>query len=144
MDCPRTVDYIDLGNGNKELLNTENSQSRISIIQRYTPTGKNYCFCQMCLRGKPANLIEVNNLESAPSYYWRPMRIALCLDCSKIFEDLRRSKYYHDRFLQSLLKTDCMGSAPVKVPIGNKTITFTQTHLAEIQAILEKIHSNKS
>lgn len=143
-DCPRTVDYIDLGNGKIEQLNATNSQSRISIIKRYTPKGKKYCFCQMCLRGKPANLIEVNNLESAPSYYWQPMRIALCLDCSKIFEDLRRNKFYHDRFLQSLRQANCMGNIPVEVPIGNKTITFTQTHLAEIQAILEKIHFARS
>ena len=64
------------------------------------------------------------------------MRIALCLDCSKRFEAMRSNKEIIEQFYRSIESANVHTSEPITIPIGNADIRFTQTHLAEIQAIL--------
>lgn len=132
----RTVDCIKQENGRTELF--DKSYARNQILRRYTPLGQNHCICQMCLKGKPSYLIEVNNLQSAPKYYWPEMRLSLCLECSKQFESLRSNPSLIAKFEQAILSANTSTPDPVKVPIGNVTITFTQTHLEQIKTILKK------
>lgn len=132
----RTVDCIQQENGTTELF--DKNYARREILRRYTPPGKPYCICQMCLTGKPDNLMEVNNLQSKPKFYWPEMRLVLCLECSKKFEALRSGTIWSQKFERAILATNGSIPGPVKVPIGNDTITFTQTHLVQIQMILKK------
>lgn len=136
----RTVDCIQQENGITELFdkNYARHYARQKILRRYTPIGKNYCICQMCLKGKPDHLMEVNNLQSKPKFYWPEMRLALCLECSKKFEALRSDVTWNHKFEQAILAVNCSIPGSAEVPIGNGTITFTQTHLAQIQMILRK------
>ena len=71
-----------------------NEDTRKGAMRIYTPEGtKNYCFCQMCQRLNPNELVEVNNLELEPEYYVPKLRVALCLNCSKYFKFLRANDY---------------------------------------------------
>ena len=132
----RTVDCVQQENGTVELF--DKTYARKNILRRYTPVGKNYCICQMCLKGKPDYLIEVNNIQRKPKYYWPAMRLSLCLECSKKFESLRSDPFWNAKFEQAILSANTSTPDPVKVPIGNVTITFTQTHLEQIKTILKK------
>lgn len=132
----RIVDCIQQEDGTTELF--DKSYARSQILRRYTSLGKNYCICQMCLKGKPDNLIEVNNIRSRPQYYWPEMRLSLCLECSKQFESLRSNPNLSAQFEQAIPSANTFTSGPVKVPIGTVAITFTQTHLEQIKTILKK------
>lgn len=132
----RKVDCIQLPDGTIEL----KKYDRTKILRRYTPLGKNYCICQMCLKGKPYNLMEVNHLQRKPSFYWPEMRVCLCLECSKKFESLRNASVWNEDFESNILKASYATHSPIKISIANDTITFTQKHLAEIQTILKKNH----
>ena len=132
----RTVDCVQQENGTIELF--DKTYARKNILRRYTPVGKNYCICQMCLKGKPDYLMEVNNIQRKPKYYWPAMRLSLCLECSKKFESLRSDPFWNAKFEQAILSANTSTPDPVKVPIGNVTITFTQTHLEQIKTILKK------
>ena len=59
----------------------------------------------MCHRVKSYRLIEVNNIELQPSYYFPQLRIVLCLECSKRFELLRNNTLIRDTFLESIKTT---------------------------------------
>ena len=88
-------------------------------------------------------MIEVNNIELLPNYYFPQMRIALCLDCSKNFEYLRANSNIRNAFIDSILQTSVGDQGTVSIPLGNEhTITFTAKHLAEIQEIIRQMPKN--
>ena len=73
------------------------NDARDGAMRIYTPEGAhNRCFCQMCRKVKPYRLIEVNNIEIRPKYYFPQLRISLCLECSKRFEYLRNKHMIED------------------------------------------------
>ena len=132
----RTVDKVRLPNGKEQLVNS--GEIRENTIKRYRPASNtDGCFCQMCRTVKSTEYIEVNNIWAQPKYYWPQMRIALCLDCSKRFEAMRSNKEIIEQFYRSIESANVHTSEPITIPIGNADIRFTQTHLAEIQAILK-------
>ena len=132
----RTVPRILLPDGTKQSLDTTVIRNR--TINRYRPEeNRSVCYCQACLDIKPDSLIEVNNIAVQPRYYWPQMRIALCLNCSKKFENLRRIDSVREDFFDALRNTNIQSPEPIEIPIGNMYISFTQTHLAEIQEILK-------
>lgn len=104
-------------------------------MQKYQNAKGDKCFCQMCRRLKEKRYIEVNNLELNPKYYWAEMRIALCLECSKRFKDDRSNSSFYSRFLDAVKAANPFSNEPVTIDCLNDQITFTQTHLAEIQQI---------
>lgn len=132
----RTVDKVRLPNGKEQSINS--SEIRENTIKRYRPASNtDGCFCQMCRTVKSTEYIEVNNIWAQPKYYWPQMRIVLCLDCSKRFEAMRSNKEIIEQFYRSVKSANVHTSEPITIPIGNADIRFTQTHLAEIQAILQ-------
>lgn len=132
----RTVDKVRLPNGKEQSVNS--GEIRENTIRRYRPASNtDGCFCQMCRTVKSTEYIEVNNIWAQPKYYWPQMRIALCLDCSKRFEAMRSKKEIIEQFYRRVESADVHTSEPITIQIGNADIRFTQTHLAEIQAILQ-------
>ena len=91
----------------------------------------------MCRTVKSTEYIEVNNIWAQPKYYWAQTRIALCLDYSKRFEAMRSNKEIIEQFYRSIESANINTNEPISIQIGNADIRFTQTHLAEIQAILK-------
>lgn len=135
----RTVHYAVPKKGKEFEIN--NREIRSLAIERYSPM-QGYCVCQMCKTAKLARYIEVNNVQRHPKYYWQECGVALCLECSKHFEELRENKTIHDRFINAIRKADPKYTKPIEIAIGNETITFSQTHIAELQEILQ--HESKS
>lgn len=132
----RTVDKLRLPSGKEQLINSR--EIREETLKRYRPASNtDGCFCQMCRTVKSTEYIEVNNIWAQPKYYWAQTRIALCLDCSKRFEAMRSNKEIIEQFYRSIESANINTSEPITIQIGNADIRFTQTHLAEIQAILK-------
>lgn len=129
--CRKNGDTFDL-NGN---------EARNKTLKIYTPEGaKNIAFCQMCCKVKPYMLMEVNNLELKPKYYFHQTRVALCLECSKRFEAKREKENIREDYLDAIRCANILHEGRVEIPIGNDDkLTFTATHLAEVQEILNKM-----
>lgn len=116
------------------------NEVRNSTLQIYTPEGeKTRAFCQMCRRLKSHMLMEVNNLELKPKYFFPQTRVALCLECSKRFELMRENRSIRDDYLNAIRDAKISDEGKVEIPVGQEDIlTFTATHLAEIQEILRR------
>lgn len=117
------------------------NDARNNTLQIYTPEGaKKIAFCQMCLRPKPYMLMEVNNLELKPKYYFHQTRVALCLECSKRFEALREKDSIREEYLKAIRNANISDEGKLVIPVGHEdTLTFTATHLAEVQILLKKM-----
>lgn len=116
------------------------AEDRDSLLRRYAPVNarsEGKCFCQICGAVKINDYIEVNNIESDPACHWPEGKVALCLECSKWFEKLRRSSRAYQEFIDKLMATNTDSYEAITIPIGDRQIRFTQTHLAEVQAILK-------
>lgn len=84
-------------------------------------------------------LMEVNNLELKPKYFFPQTRVALCLECSKRFELMRENRSIRDDYLNAIRDAKISDEGKVEIPVGQEDIlTFTATHLAEIQEILRR------
>jgi len=94
------------------------------------------CFCQMCKNIVPATHIERNDVQKLPKYGWNQMYLSLCLNCSKDYILLRNNDAVWKKFISSILSQNIKDEETISIPIGNKELTFTAVHLAEIQAIL--------
>ena len=132
----RTVHYGKKKNGDEFEIN--NNDIRLLAMRRYSPE-RDYCVCQMCKEAKEKRYIEVNNIIKTPDYYWEETGVALCLICSKRFEELRSNSNknnIYNNFLNTLKNVNPMVNHPISIPIGIDNITFSQTHIAEIQSIL--------
>lgn len=95
------------------------------------------CFCQMCKRLFPTRYIERNDVEKNPAFAWEQMYLNLCLTCSKDYTLLRNNDAIWQQFVENIINADVMSGGNVDIPIGAGSITFTATHLAEIQEILK-------
>ncbi|MDO4840026.1 MAG: hypothetical protein Q3990_05060, partial [Desulfovibrionaceae bacterium] len=94
-------------------------------------------FCQMCQKKTSSRYIERNNIERKPQFAWEQMYLCLCLKCSKDYILLRNDDTISEEFIRHIEYADVMESGVVEIPIGDRTIKFTATHLAEIQEILK-------
>jgi hypothetical protein len=94
------------------------------------------CFCQMCQHMVSKNYIERNDIQREPKYGWSQMYLSLCLTCSKDFVLLRNNKTVWQRFIEATKTANVENCGNLEIEIGDKTIAFTATHLAEIQEIL--------
>lgn len=138
----RTVQKYRDASGNTYGIDDSNVRKRTLNI--YSPEGVHgRCFCQMCRKVKPHDLMEVNNIIAEPEYFFHQTRVALCLECSKNFEAIRHSYARmrkdggNDPFLSAILNIRIGSEGCIDVRLTkDRTIRFTATHLAEIQEIL--------
>ena len=94
------------------------------------------CFCQMCKRIVPDRYIERNSLEKTPKYAWGQMHLSLCLNCSKDYEISRNNKTIWKSFISDIMSVNPLSSGLYQIPLGNKEVYFTATHIAEVQEII--------
>lgn len=128
-------------NKNGSLFELGINDAREGALRTYTPEGAHkLCFCQMCHRVKPYRLIEVNNIEVRPRYYFPQLRVSLCLECSKRFEFLRSNTAIREDFIKAIKNTQVQNQGIVEVPIGREdTVSFTAKHLAELKEIFNQM-----
>lgn len=96
---------------------------------------ENRCFCQMCRQKVYKKYIERNEIEKTPAYAWNQMYLNLCLTCSKDYIFMRYNDIIWNDFITEIMKVNPTGAGKFEIPIGDSTITFTATHLAEVQEI---------
>lgn len=95
----------------------------------------NKCFCQMCKKPVSSRYIERNDIEKNPAYAWEQMYLNLCLNCSKDYKLLRNNEIIWQQFVKSIMGANPLKDGAVEIPIGGESVTFTATHLAEVQEI---------
>ena len=98
---------------------------------------ENKCFCQMCRRLISHRYIERNDIERNPAYAWEQMYLNLCLNCSKDYKLLRNNEVIWQQFVKNIMNANIWHLGSIEIPIGGFSITFTATHLAEVQEILK-------
>ena len=91
----------------------------------------------MCRKRTPLRYIERNDIEKNPAYAWEQMYLSLCLQCSKDYILLRNNNVIWKQFIDCIMNVDVLADSVFEIPIGGKTVTFTATHLAEIQEIFK-------
>ena len=94
-------------------------------------------FCQMCKKAFDNRYIERNEIESEPKFAWEQMILSLCLHCSKDYILLRNNKKIREDFIDAIMNQQIGAEGTYEIPIGDKSITFTATHLAEVQEIFK-------
>lgn len=125
---------------NGEEFNLDGAETRMATLVKYSPDQDpemRMGFCQMCHEYKSFPVLEVNNIEPTPKFFFEEMRVVLCLECSKYFESIRSHADIQEVFLKKIREKRVFGEGKADISIGEKTITFTATHLAEIQEILK-------
>lgn len=118
---------------------------RLEQLANYTAKeNDDFCFCQMCRKAKRKTYIEVTCIQQEPSLFMPQIYLSLCLECSKRFQGLRATK--KSDFSRELLKrignAKMNGSGSVIIDMEDSfdlSISFTETHLAEIQTVLPKL-----
>ena len=65
------------------------------------------------------------------------MYLSLCIKCSKDYILLRNNDKVWNEFIDSIINEDIGDKETVQIAIGDRELTFTAVHLAEIQTILE-------
>ena len=104
-----------------------------------------FCFCQMCRKAKRKSYIEVTCIQQEPSLFLPQIYLSLCLECSKRFQGLRATKKsnFSRELFSKITNARITGSGTVTVDMEDSfdlSLSFTETHLAEIQAVLPKLN----
>lgn len=143
VEVTRTIQKGQRSNG--ETFELGINDAREGALATYAPEGVHgMCYCQICQKVKPYRLMEVNNIEIKPKYYFPQLRVALCLECSKKFEFLRGNKAIRDHYMEQISSMQIEAyQGTVEIQIDHETtMTFTAKHFVEIQEIL-KLTSSK-
>lgn len=101
---------------------------------------KDMCFCQMCKKITNIRYVERNNVEKEPEFAWDQMYLNLCLKCSKDYIYLRSNEVIWHQFISNIIEVDVLEDENFEISISDTTISFTATHLAEIQEIYRNVH----
>jgi hypothetical protein len=123
----------------------EASETEYKYLQRHIRTsrrinserkniGKRYHgYCQIC--HKRRLYWDVTEIFENPKKELEQMNLSLCPNCASEYRQWRK-----DENLMSSFKTKILDANPEKdivIMLGEKTVKFTNTHLAEIQEILK-------
>lgn len=135
---PQTVHFGVPKSGQEFIIN--GNDRRQYVLGKYTLKSpmQGYCVCQMCKKAKRHGYIEVNNIDKEPGFHWKECGVALCLECSKRFEELRENVKVRERFHEAIKNANVNSDKPIVITIATEKLTFNQTHLAEIQQILKR------
>lgn len=110
-------------------------KANYSLSMYQSTFNPNKCFCQMCKKLVSRRYIERNDVEKNPAYAWEQMYLSLCLNCSKDYKLLRNNEIIWQQFVNSIMGANPLSDGTVEILIGGVSVTFTATHLAEIQEI---------
>lgn len=120
---------------------------RQALLDDYSASeNEKYCFCQMCREAKQRMFIEVTCIQQEPQLLLPQIHLSLCLECSKRFQGLRRNQRsgFWQELYSKITNAKIIGSGSVTVDLKENydlSLSFTETHLAEIQAVLPTLDS---
>jgi hypothetical protein len=107
------------------------------LMNMYRADGSILYACQMC--HEMFTSFEACQIETAPKVELEPMHLCMCPTCAAKFRKYRYNATVAAAFLEELSTMDqayIEESNPVEVEIGDETIWFTQSHIAEIVELL--------
>lgn len=112
------------------------SEVRAYLTNTYKVDGDRYA-CQMC--HEPFADVEMCQLANTPKMELDPMNLCLCPTCAAKYKKMRTDEVGLEYFMKDIrnlsdVEIDC--SDPVKISFADKTIWFTQAHIAEIRELL--------
>lgn len=122
-------------------LRTSRSRDGIRAYLRnmYQVDGAHQYACQMCHDVFSSPGAEMCQIANSPKVELDPMNLWFCPNCAAKYREMRNDEVDTDNFLReikNLADEEIDDSDPVKVPFADKTIWFTQTHIAEIRELM--------
>lgn len=113
----------------------------------YRYDGTHRYACQMC-HDSTAN-IEAVELFNNPDSELDPLNLCLCPNCATFYRRFRDDDNVMHIFAQSILnmkEDEISNTECVVIPLDDQEIWFTQSHLAEVRALMklkDKVKENK-
>lgn len=96
--------------------------------------------CQMCReRTKHFEACQIEP-RGTMTRDFKEMRLCLCPACAEKYRELRQNERTYRAFIQAieaLSPIEFTQNTPIKLSLGDETLHFTQTHLAEIWVLLK-------
>lgn len=96
--------------------------------------------CQMCReRTKHFEACQIEP-RGTMTRDFKEMRLCLCPACAEKYRELRQNERAYRAFIQgieALSPVEFTQNTPIKLSLGDETLHFTQTHLAEIWVLLK-------
>ena len=90
-------------------------------------------FCQICQKEK--KYWEITEILNKPKKELEQMNLSLCPNCATEYRIMRNNESKMNAFLYEIKNIDSL--VETVIPLEDKSIRFTNTHLAEIQEILK-------
>ena len=129
--------YVEKKRVVKEPMHTLNTVTYSNSMYR-SRNSEGCVFCQMCKRKNVEKYMRHFSVQVHPKYGWEQTYLSLCMQCGSDYGKLRNNKDARREFLKKLKSaTIATDDEVIEIPIGDRTITFTATHLAEIQEIFK-------
>lgn len=113
-------------------------EARAYLLNMYRYDGVYKYACQMC--HDACSNIEVVQLFNNPDFELDPLNLCLCPNCAALYRQIRKNTAVMDALRQRIVRlseSDVTGGEHVALDVDNEEIWFTQTHMAEIQALLQ-------
>lgn len=107
------------------------------LMNMYRVDGSTLYACQMC--HEMFDNFEICQIETAPKVELEPMHLCMCPNCAAKFRRYRNNTVMAADFLEELStieRAHIEKSNPVEIVIGDETLCFTQSHIAEIVELL--------
>lgn len=118
-------------------VSTPDSEIRAYLSGMYKIDGSSDFACQMCHDHFPR--FERYQISKKMDEELRVMYLCMCPNCASELKALFTNSMIRQEFIdkiKKLTKQDIDSHDPVKIDIGDKSIWFTQTHIAEIKELL--------
>lgn len=112
-------------------------EARAYLLNMYRYDGIYKYACQMC--HDTCSDIEATQLFNNPELELDPMNLCLCPNCATLYRQSRNDSHVMDIFKRKITNTsesEITSSDFVTVEVDGQEIWFTQTHFAEIQALI--------
>lgn len=128
-------------------VSNHSKESRAYLLGMYRYDGTHRYACQMC-HDSTAN-IEAVEIFNKPDTELDPLNLCLCPNCAAFYRKFRDDEDVMRSFSQSILskkEDEISNTECIIIPLDNQEIWFTQSHLAEIRALMllkNKVKENK-
>ena len=140
----RPVEYVQVLRSIRSSKNADDARAYVLGMYRYPGQSGKYA-CQMC--HEPAARPEHAELFNKPETELDPVNLCLCPNCAAEYRKLRNDEALMRQFkekITTLRDSDITDDDTVAIPLGDYTIWFTQTHIAEIKLLIKYEKEAKS
>ena len=119
-------------------LSNKPKEARAYLLNMYRYDGVYKYACQMC--HDSCSNIESTQVFNNPEVELDPMHLCLCPNCASLYKKIRNDEYEMNNFKNRILRlseSEISNGEYVVMDVENQELWFTQTHIAEIKALLQ-------